>query len=56
MSLTNVRVGVAVGGSHCNMDRAVDTMKRLRAAGALLTPVIDDRLDGVPFSNHHPYA
>ncbi len=44
MSLTNVRVGIAVGGSHCNMDRAVDTMKRLRAAGALLTPVMSSAL------------
>ncbi len=44
MSLINVRVGVAVGASHCNMDRAVDTMKQLRRAGALLTPVLSTAL------------
>ena len=44
MSLANVRVGIAVGGSHCNMDRAVDTMKRLRSEGAALTAVMSSVL------------
>lgn len=44
MSLANVRVGIAVGGSHCNMERAVDTMKRLRAEGATLTAIMSSAL------------
>jgi len=44
MTMANVRVGIAVGGSHCNMDRAVATMKQLRAAGAILTPIMSSAL------------
>jgi dipicolinate synthase subunit B len=44
MMLKDVRVGLAVGGSHCNMDRAVSTMKQLRAAGAHLTAIMSSAL------------
>ncbi|CAB1129025.1 spore dipicolinate synthase subunit B [Candidatus Hydrogenisulfobacillus filiaventi] len=40
MSLAGVRVGVAMAASHCNLHRAVATMKALVAAGAQVTPIL----------------
>jgi dipicolinate synthase subunit B len=44
VSLSGVRVGVAVGGSHCNMSRAIRVMETLRTMGADLVPVMSAAL------------
>lgn len=38
--LTGVRVGVAMAASHCNLSRAVATMKELVDEGAEVTPIV----------------
>lgn len=40
MSLSGARIGVAIAASHCNLQRAVDTMRTLTEAGARLTPIV----------------
>lgn len=44
MSVRGLRVGIAVGASHCNMSRAVGVMRELREAGALMTAVMSQAL------------
>lgn len=39
-SLNGVKIGVAMAASHCNMHRAVATMKRLVDHGAAVTPIL----------------
>ncbi|AEW05379.1 dipicolinic acid synthetase, B subunit [Sulfobacillus acidophilus DSM 10332] len=42
--LSDVRIGVAMAASHCNLGRAVATMKELVDEGALVTPVISSSI------------
>lgn len=44
MRFQGVRVGLAIGGSHCNMDRAIATMRELKKEGADLVPVMSGAL------------
>ena len=44
MGLSNIKVGLAIGGSHCNMNRALSTMRELVDAGADLTPILSGAL------------
>jgi dipicolinate synthase subunit B len=44
MGLNGVKVGLAIGGSHCNMSRAISTMEELVEAGADLTPIMSGAL------------
>jgi dipicolinate synthase subunit B len=44
VSLKDVKVGLAIGGSHCNMSRAVAVMEELRDLGADLVPVMSGAL------------
>ncbi len=43
-ALDNVRIGAALAASHCNMARAVATMKELVANGADVTPIVSQSL------------
>jgi dipicolinate synthase subunit B len=44
VSLKGIRVGLAMSASHCNMSRAVSTMKEIMAAGADITPILSGAL------------
>jgi dipicolinate synthase subunit B len=44
VSLSGVRVGLAIGGSHCNMGRAVAVMDELTRVGADLHPIMSGAL------------
>lgn len=44
MGLEGVKVGLAIGGSHCNMSRAIATMGELVEMGADLTPIMSGAL------------
>lgn len=43
-SLDDVRIGVAMAASHCNMARAVSTMRELTESGARVTPIVSASL------------
>lgn len=43
-ALDNVRIGVALAASHCNMARAVATMRELVANGATVIPIVSPSL------------
>lgn len=38
--LSGVRIGMAMAASHCNLHRAVATIKELVEAGAVVTPIV----------------
>ncbi len=42
--LQGVKIGLVMAASHCNMHRAVATMKTLVASGAVVTPVLSPSL------------
>lgn len=42
--LNGVRVGMAMAASHCNLARAVDSMKMLVEQGAEVTPIVSPRV------------
>lgn len=43
-SLDGIRIGVAMAASHCNMARAVSTIKELVDSGAIVTPIVSASL------------
>lgn len=45
--LDGVRIGLAVAASHCNLSRAVDTIKRLVAEGATVVPIVSSSVFAV---------
>jgi len=47
VSLRGVRVGFAVTGSHCTLERSIPAAGRLREAGADVTPIINESVAGV---------
>lgn len=44
LPLQGVRIGFAMAASHCNLHRAVATLKELVAAGATVTPIVSQSI------------
>jgi dipicolinate synthase subunit B len=42
--LLGIKIGVAMAASHCNMHRAIATMKTLAQAGGVITPIVSSSL------------
>ncbi|MCL4493901.1 MAG: dipicolinate synthase subunit B [Firmicutes bacterium] len=42
--LSEIKIGVAMSASHCNMHRAIVTMKTLAEEGATITPIVSSSL------------
>lgn len=45
MSLQGIKIGLALTGSHCTIDKIFVQINRLIAAGAIITPIISPAVD-----------